>query len=370
MKKSIWSLLITVFLFSCGEQNNEKKLEELINKRDRLNEEIADLQKSLDAEGNKNGEKIYVVQAETLKPELFRHYIEVQGMVESDNNIFVPAESSGIVKKIHVKSGDPVKQGQLLAELDGAVYERGIDEVKNGLELANTVYERQKRLWDQKIGSEIQYLQAKNTKESLEKKLATLQEQYNMTKITAPISGHVDEIVIKEGEAAAAGFGAIRIVQLSKSKIKASVSDAYIGQIQKNDTALVQVNSINKTFPTVISSISHAIDPNTRTFLIELSIPKDMEQIKPNMMALIRICNYKNNNAITVPINTVQRTGNKYFLFVVAEKNGKYFAEKRFVEPGKYNKNRIEIVSNLKKDEKVITFGFNNLTEGQEIRIN
>ena len=134
----------------------------------------------------------------------------------------MPSQTSGVVKKIYVNEGDVVSAGQLLAELDGAVYERNIAELENSLQLATTIFERQQRLWDKKIGSEIQYLQAKNNKEGLEKKLATVREQYRMTKITAPISGTVDEVVIKEGEAAAAGFGAVRIVQLSALKIKQS----------------------------------------------------------------------------------------------------------------------------------------------------
>ena len=147
-------------------------------------------------------EKLMYVAVSEVKPDVFQHFIKVQGTVESDNNILIPAQSSGVVKKIHVRDGDNVRQGQLLAELDGAILERGIAELEHGLELASTIFERQGRLWKKNIGSEIEYLTAKNNKEGLEKKLETLQEQYNLTKIHAPISGTVDDVLIKEGEMA------------------------------------------------------------------------------------------------------------------------------------------------------------------------
>jgi len=238
-----------------------------------------------------------------------------------------------------------------------------------GLDLAITVYERQKRLWDQNIGSEIQYLQTKNQKESLEKKLATLREQYDMTRIKSPINGIVDEIVIREGEMAMAGFGAIRVVQISDLKVKSRVSDKYIQDINAGDTAYVTIPSTGWEYKKPITVVSKVIDPNSRTFMLEVGVPREGENILYNMLAVLKINDYTNEDALTVPVNVVQNSGNDYFLFV-AEKNDDFWvASKRSVIPGKYYDNKIEILENLKPGEQVITVGYQDLANGQPISI-
>ncbi|MFZ0389037.1 MAG: efflux RND transporter periplasmic adaptor subunit [Calditrichia bacterium] len=374
MKKIIIFISGIIFLFSCGSGDKQAQLNKLEAQRDALENKIAQLKSEIQARnGSPENGKIAYVDMEEVEPVMFRHFIQVQGSVESDNNIFVPPQTSGVVKKIYVKEGDAVSKGQLLAELDGAVYERNIAELENSLELATTVFERQQRLWDKKIGSEIQYLQAKNNKEGLEKKLATVREQYRMTKITAPISGTVDEVAIKEGEAAAAGFGAIRIVQLSALKVKAKLSENYISHVSAGDTVQVLIPVIDLQFRQVVESVSQVIDPQNRTFDIELEVPKTKKAVKPNMLAVLTINNYSNPRALTVPVNSLQKTGSDYFLFTARQNpdnaGDHWIVERRKVVPGEYQGDRVEVIKGLQAGEHVVTFGYQDLADGQTVML-
>jgi membrane fusion protein (multidrug efflux system) len=374
MKKIIILILGVVFLFSCGSGDKQAQLKKLEAQRDALDTKIAQLKAEIqDKNGSRENGKIAYVDMEEVIPTMFRHFIQVQGTVESDNNIFVPPQASGVVKKIYVKEGDTVSEGQLLAELDGAVYESSIAELENSLQLATTIFERQQRLWDKKIGSEIQYLQAKTNKEGLEKKLATVREQYRMTKIIAPISGTVDEVAIKEGEAAAAGFGAVRIVQLSALKIKAKLSENYISQVSVGDTVQVLIPVIDLKFKQVVKAVSQVIDPQNRTFDIELKVPRMKQAVKPNMLAVLTINNYSNSRALTVPVNSLQKTGSDYFLFTARQNhdnvNDHWVVERREVLPGEYQGDRIEISKGLKAGEHVVTFGYQDLADGQTVML-
>lgn len=374
MKKIIILILGVVFLFSCGSGDKQAQLKKLEAQRDALETKIAQLKAEIqDKNGSQEIGKIAYVDMEKVIPTMFRHFIQVQGAVESDNNIFVPPQASGVVKKIYVKEGDAVSEGQLLAELDGAIYESSIAELENSLQLAKTIFERQQRLWDKKIGSEIQYLQAKTNKEGLEKKLATVREQYRMTKIIAPISGTVDEVAIKEGEAAAAGFGAVRIVQLSALKIKAKLSENYIPQVSVGDTVQVLIPVIDLKFKQVVKAVSQVIDPQNRTFDIELKVPQMKQAVKPNMLAVLTINNYSNSRALTVPVNSLQKTGSDYFLFTAQQSpdnvNDHWVVERREVLPGEYQGDRIEISKGLNAGEHVVTFGYQDLADGQTVML-
>jgi membrane fusion protein (multidrug efflux system) len=374
MKKFIIFVLGAVFLLSCGSGDKQAQLKKLEAQRDALDTQIAQLKAEIqDKNGSQKNEKIAYVNMEEVKPAMFRHFIRVQGTVESDNNIFVPPQASGVVKKIYVKEGNAVSEGQLLAELDGSVYESSIAELENSLQLATTIFERQQRLWDKKIGSEIQYLQAKTNKEGLEKKLTTVREQYRMTKIIAPISGTVDEVAIKEGEAAAAGFGAVRIVQLSALKIKAKLSENYISQVSAGDTVQVLIPVIDLNFKQVVKAVSQVIDPQNRTFDIELKVPQVKQAVKPNMLAVLTINNYSNPRALTVPVNSLQKTGSDYFLFTARQNHNDesdhWVVERREVTPGEYQGDRIEINQGLKTGEHVVTFGYQDLADGQTVML-
>ncbi len=373
MKKITLLIILGAFLLTaCGPRDKKSQLQRLERQRETLDAKIEQLKTELNqsrSDESRKSEQLMYVTINTVKPGLFHHFIKVQGTVESDNNILIPSQASGIVKKIYVDEGDRVTQGQLLAELDGAIYESNIAEVENALDLAITIFERRKRLWDKNIGSEIEFLQAKNNKENLEKRLATLREQFQLTKITSPINGNVDDIQIKEGEMAAAGQGAIRIVQLSRLKIVAALSENYISRVKKNDAVSVEIPVLGLDFQHLIGSVSQVIDPDNRTFDIEIEIPKEQKNIKPNMLAVVTITDYTNPQAIVVPQNIIQNTGAEQFLFVASQENGQWIARKKVVQTGESYDNRTEITDGLLKDDVIVTLGFQNLADGQTITV-
>jgi membrane fusion protein (multidrug efflux system) len=364
-------ILSMLFLVSCGPKDKQAQLAKLEKQRDEITIKINKLRAEISKkEGlNSNNKKIVHVTITEVKPEIFKHFITVQGTIESDKNILIPSQTAGIIKRIYVDKGDKVVKGQLLAALDGSVLESNIAEIKNSLELATTIFERQQRLWDKNIGTEIEYLQAKNNKENLEKKLQTLNEQYKLTKITAPINGTVDEVIIKEGEAAGAGMSAIRIVQLSNLKIIAALSENYITQIKKGDLVDVELPVLGKRLKLKIYAVSQVINPDNRTFDIEIKIPAYEKGVKPNMLAVLTINDYINYNALTIPQKIVQKTGEKQFLFAASSENGKWFAQKRNVETGEYYGDKIEVLNGLSQGDYVVTLGFQNLADGQMIAV-
>ena len=373
MKKGKYLALLGIglMLAACGPPSEEAQLARMEMQRDALIEKIETLKAeiALKARPDQKPEKIMDVRISLLEKELFQHFIQVQGMIESDNNILVAPMASGIVKKIHATAGEKVTKGQLLAELDGSILESSIAEVENGLKLAKTIFERQQRLWDKKIGSEIEFLQAKTNKEGLEKRLATLNEQYNLTKIFSPISGTVDEVFFKEGEMGAAGMGAFRVVELSNLKIKVDISEIYISRINKNDKVHVSIPVVGKEFDLSINTISQVINADDRTFQVEVNIPKTAKDIKPNMLAVLIINDYSNPKAFTVPVNIVQETGMEKFLFVASERDGEWTTQKRIVTTGKDHEGRIEILSGLQEGEHVVSVGYQNLSDGQKLAV-
>jgi RND family efflux transporter MFP subunit len=371
-KKTIVILImISLIIVSCRPpQDKQARLARLEAQREALDAQIEQLKAEIDGEVLTTPvEALAYVRGMEVQPSLFQHFIQVQGTVESDNNILIPAQSNGVVKKIHVRQGDRVKKDQLLAELDGAILERSIDELTQSLQLATTIYERQDRLWKKNIGSEIEYLQAKNNKESLEKKLETLNEQYKLTKIYAPISGTVDDVMIKEGEMAAAGRGTIRIVQLSRLKITASLSENYISRISRNYPVKVRIPVVGREMELKIDAVSQVIDPNNRTFQIEIRIPAREKGLKPNMLSVLTINDYTNQEALTVPQNIVQDTGADQFLFVAEQQNNEWIARRRTVVMGESYAESVEILEGLEEGDFVITFGFQTLADGQVISI-
>ena len=362
---------IGLILASCAPGGEEAQLAKMEMQRDALTEKIETLKAeiALKVTPDQRPERITDVRISLLQKELFQHFIQVQGTIESDNNIMVAPMASGIVKKIHTTNGKKVTKGQLLAELDASILESSIVEVENGLSLAVTIFERQQRLWDKKIGSEIEYLQAKTNKEGMEKRLATLNEQHKLTKVFSPISGTVDEVLIKEGEIGTAGMGAFRVVQLTNLKIKVDLSEIYISRINKKDKVHVSIPVIEKEFDLFVDTISQVINSDDRTFQIEVNIPKNEQGIKPNMLAVLIINDYSNPEALAVPVNIVQKTGTEKFLFVASEVDGEWITQKRIVTTGKDHEGRIEILTGLQEGEHVVTLGFQNLSDGQKLAV-
>lgn len=371
LKPQVFFLLLAIIVFSCSTPADKNtKLQDLKKQRDQLNIEIKSLEKEIIADGGAvdAGIKIPTVVALKIKHEEFNHFIDVRGNVESDNNIFVPAQRPYVVTKILVREGDHVSKGQLMAELDNQSISQTIREIKNGLELATTLYERQKNLWEKKIGTEVQYLQARTSKEDLEIKLKTAQDELERTKIYSPIDGVVDMVVLKEGEAAAPNAGAIRVSNMSAQKIVAKVSENYIANISRGDKVSVNLPTIGLKLQSTISAVSQVIDPNNRTITIEVKLPGD-ERINPNMLAIVTLNDYTNPEAVLLPINAVQRTESREYVFVATKSNNSWIAELRDIEIGKFGQDKVEVTGGLKDDDVVITFGFNNISVGDPVNL-
>jgi RND family efflux transporter MFP subunit len=275
----------------------------------------------------------------------------------------------GVVTAVNVKVGDKVGQGQTMAVIDDAVLQQSIEELKTGLELANTVFEKQQNLWNQKIGSEVQFLQAKNNKESLERKLQTLNAQVAMSRITSPISGVVDEVNIKPGEAASPGFGVIRVVNLSKIKIKARMADSYIGTVKKGDEVRITLPDINQELNGKISFVSQVVNPQSRTFDIEVMLDNKEEKLKPNMLAVVNINDKTAQEAIVIDANYVQQSEEGDVVYVAGAEGQNQKAQMRKVKTGLTYNGQVEVLEGLKAGDQLITAGYQDLVDGQLIKL-
>lgn len=363
------ALIIGLFaLIACGKKGGDKqaRLEELKSQQEKISAEIAQLEKELSS-GQKTKMKEVNVTVSEVRPSSFKHYVEIQGKIESDQNVTITPKMPGTVTKVLVKAGDQVSEGQLLATLDNAVSQQGLQELESSLAFANSVYQKQKNLWEHKIGSEIQYLTAKNNKEALEKKLATMKEQADMANIKSPISGTVDEVMIKVGQAAAPGAPALRVVNLSNLKAKADVAEAYSSKVHKGSEVTVKLPDLNKTIDTKVSYAGKVINPLSRTFNMEVELNNDAD-LRPNMLAVLKVVDYKADSVISVPVNIVQNSEEGKYVMVASVVNGKKVAEKRIVEVGNISEGVAEIKKGLKPSDKVITTGFQDLDNGQPIK--
>ena len=373
MKKAL--LFITAFavLASCGSSNNNDKkqaqLEELKKQQAEIAIKIKDLEAAIASEGKTADNTKYknvVVTDAAVKS--FAHYLDIQGKIDAEENITISAKMPATVTKVLVKAGKQVRTGELLAELDNAAIVAGIEELKTGMQLANTLYERQKALWDQKIGTEIQYLQAKSQKESLDKKLASLYEQLDMTKIKSPINGTIDEVMLRIGQATAPGAPGIRIVNMGSLKAKAEVAEAYAGRIKEGNEVKISFPDTKKEINARVTYSGKVINAMNRSFTVEASLEGNQD-LHPNMLAVLKIADYRNDSAIIVPINTVQNSEEGQYVMVAKQNGNKYNAERRTVKPGLSYNGNVEILAGLTAGDKVITTGYQDLNQGDALII-
>lgn len=366
MNKKLFALGLISLMIACkpGPGGDKKAtLEKLKKQRGELNKQIAEIEQELAAGDTAKKEKVANVIVGTIIPSAFKNYIEVQGKVDADENVSLSPETPGVITKINVKVGDEVQKGQLLAETDNKVLQQSIAELQSGIELANTMYQKQKNLWDQKIGTEVQFLSAKNQKEGLDKKMATLQQQLIMTQIKSPINGTVDAVDIKIGEMAAPGIPAIRVLNFDNLKVKGEVAETFASRVKKGNTAEVIFPDAQDTIITRISYAARVISPLNRTFTVQIELDKNKEY-HPNMVAIIKIVDYMKEGAIVVPLNTIQKAQEGDFVFI-AERNK---AKKVRVKLGHIYKGQAEVLEGLKEGDKIITKGFQELNEGEEIK--
>lgn len=367
MKNYIIIIILAIFT-SCGNDTKENQLNKLKQQRAEIDEKIKNLEAELATKEGGTNKKVKAVAITTLSHQPFVHYIEVQGKVDSDENVTISAKTGGAVSRILVDEGQEVRVGQVLAELDNQMIMQGMEELKSGLAFATTMYEKQKNLWDQKIGTEVQFLSAKNNKESLEKKMATLQEQLEMTKLKSPINGVIDGIDIKIGQTIMPGIPAIRVVNPANLKAKAEVAEAYASKVRKGNEVRVFFPDLNKEEKSTISYSAKVINNNTRTFMVESPLEQNQDY-HPNMITVLKIVDYKNETAIVVPINAIQQVDGKEFVYVAAKEGNQLIAKKKIVKVGSTYGGNAEVLSGLNAGDQLVIAGYDNLNEGDPVKL-
>lgn len=368
MKSIISIIILVIFFASCKNADKKAELESLKKQHDELSEKIKALEEEIAKTDSSVDIQSKFVKVDEVKTQKFEHYIEVQGKVDGDKNVAVNAQTMGVINQIFVKEGEEVREGQVLAQIDASVLEEGIKELESSMAFVDSLYQKQKRLWEQKIGSEVQYLTAKNNKESLEKKRKTLLEQVDMFKIKSPINGTIEEIPVKIGQTIAPGFPAFRVLNFSTIKIYADVAESYSSKIRKGNSVNIFFPDFEKEISANIDFASKYINPVNRTFQVEVR-PSETQDIdfRANMIAVIRISDYKADSAIAVPINIVQKSMNNNYIFIASNDGKNLIARKCIVEIGYIYNGLAEIKTGLNAGDKVIMTGFEDLLEGQVV---
>lgn len=362
---------VVALLAACSAATPDDKkaqLEKLKTQQAEIAKQVVQLEKEI-AKENPTEAKIKTkdVAVTEVKAAKFDHYVQTQGHVESEDNIAVSAKSPGVVMAVYVKEGQQVSKGQALAQIDNAVILSSIESMKSQLDLAKSVYDRQKNLWDQKIGTEVQFLQAKTNKETLERQIESLQEQNQMLRIKSPINGTVDEITAKIGEAVSPGLPAFRVVNTSELKLTANVSEAFVTNVKKGNKVIVTIPELKKDLESKVTFVGRTIDPLSRTFTVEVALPSEAN-LRPNMSGVIRVVYHSEPTAIAVPINVVQDINGEKIVFV-AESNGKNtVARKKVVSVQGVFGGQAQ-VSGLNAGDKVVTFGYQGLNDGEFLKI-
>ena len=373
--KKVLLIAPLAFMAACSQPAVEGDLQTLSWKRDStknvvdaLNEQIAlydAVIAALDTSATYD-----VVTAYEVNPAMFSHYFEVFGTVEADKSINLYPLNSGKVERIHVKEGQKVSQGQLLVSLDTDLMESSIKELETAISLAKTVFTKQQRLWiDEQIGSEIQYLQAKNNYDGLVQKLQTLKEQKSMSEVRAPFAGTIDEVFTKEGELAAPQMPTIRLVNTSSVYIKADVPESYSNRVKVGTPANVAFTSMDYEVASEVLQVGQFIQEGNRTFSINVSLP-EADDVKPNQMVHVALQDYKNETALSVPSSLVQQDveGND-FVFALNKMGAYSEVSKVFVEAGLTYEGRTEIKSGIEAGAQLVDKGSRSVRTGQRVHV-
>jgi membrane fusion protein (multidrug efflux system) len=364
-------LLVIITIASCSSSNKQDQLNALKKKHDILSEQIKSLEKEIavsdtNVVAESNSRKIAVTE---MKPETFNHFIEVQGKLDGEENLGVSAKAPGTVETVFVRMGDKVSKGQILAKLDDAILQQTLKQMTDNLTFVNELYEKQSKLWEQKIGSEVQYLSAKNNKESLENSIKTIQDQINMMRIVSPINGTVEDVAIKIGQSVGPGLPIFRVVNFSTMKVVADIAEAYSSRINVGDEVIVQFPDLKKEIVAQISSASKYIGAQNRTFQIEVRMKPEFNNFKANMIAILKINDYRAENAMMIPINIIQNDKGGSFVFVAEKGNPSFVAKKHETKVGQTYNGIVEITEGLKAGDLLITAGQLDLQDGEKVRL-
>lgn len=375
MKKFIY-ISFLLLLAACGSGDSlEAKKSQLATLNTQLEEtkqQIAALQKEIALlDTSEIIRKPKLISTMLVEPRPFNHYIDVQGVVESNENISVQPGMPGVVTAVYVKEGDAVTMGQILGETDNRAMKENIAQLQTNLDFAKATYEKQQRLWNQKIGSEIQYMQAKTQYESLQNSIEALKAQLEMTRMKAPISGSVDQVNVKVGEYAAPGImGAFNVVNFNKMKVTAKVADSYIDKVKTGNPVRIYLSDLDKTIEGNISFVSKVVNSMSRTFLVEINLGKTENNIRPNMLANLSINDDQLDSVIVIPSNLVQKDsdGNNYVITAQGNKD-QMKAIKVSVKTGLSYGDQVVINEGLEPMTKLVTSGYQEVVNGQAITV-
>jgi RND family efflux transporter MFP subunit len=384
MKKLVFLSLIALFA-ACG-GNQKKSVDALIEQGD-LNalkdakeaittEQIAlssDLSKIEAAIADLSPEKnLPLVTVQELQSQKFEHFVDLQGNITTKENIIVSAQVAGTLNKIHVKKGDWVQEGDLLAEIDAGGMDNQLEQLRASAALAKTTFERQSRLWEQNIGSEIQYLQAKTQYEAQKNAFEQMEKMLAKTTITAPFSGIIDQVLADPGSLVAPGMTGqlFRLINLSNMYVVVDVPERYIGSIKKGNSAMVHIEVLGKKVPTSVRETGNYIAPSNRSFEVELAVPNKDRSIKPNLNARVSINDYSNDAAILIPQSVISENaaGQQYVYVMTDATNGVGTAKRRIVTTGQASDQKIEILSGLAPGDVIVIEGARRLKDGQRIK--
>jgi RND family efflux transporter MFP subunit len=387
MKYIYLLITVTLLLASCGnkkevsvdailatndiKQIKSKKIE-ITTKQQTLSVELKKLNDKIDAlDVNKN---MPLITTYLVKEEIFTHFIELQGNVQTKQNILIYPEMPGILQSVFVTEGQSVSKGQVLAKIDDGGMSQQVAQLEANAQLAKTTYERQKRLWDQKIGSEIQFLQTKTSFEAQQSAVAQLKSQLTKATIRAPFSGIIDAIFKERGTVVAPGSGAeiFRIVNLSNMYIETEVPETYIGSITKNKTVEVNFPVLGETLTSKVRQVGHFINPSNRSFIIEIDVPNLKGNVKPNLTARLKLNDYTSENAVLIPQSIIsENSKGEQFIYIIKDKkeNNEAVTERLIIETGKTQGDMIEVTKYLAANDEIIMEGARSVTNGQVVKV-
>ena len=377
-KKILLIALLSVSLFSCSKKENTATIDDLIKSKNtkELQAKKALIQADLTkidaalATLEVKKDEVALVSVLTVKDTLFNHYLDIQGNVNTKENVLVQPEIPGTLVTLNVKAGQHVTAGQILGRVDDGGSSQQVASLETQYQLAKTTFERQKNLWNQKIGSEIQYLQAQTQMISLSKSVAQAKAQLARTLIKAPFSGTIDEVYVERGQVVAASAqGLMRIVNLGNMYVSTSVPEAYVDKLKVGTEVDVFITSLGKSYKGKVRQVGSFINPSNRSFGIEVAVPNPGNLLRPNQVAKLKIIDYINKNAVVVPTNVVQEDGeHNKFVFVASQINGKTgIAKKVLVKIGKSSDNVTEILSGIAPNDVIVTEGVNSISDGMKL---
>lgn len=386
MKHILSILMAALLLASCG-SDNKKSIEDIIadgdlttirEKRSEIvaqQQLIADQIKQLDDKIAilDTTKRIPLITTFTAKEIVFNHFLELQGNVQTKQNLVIYPEMAGVLRRVYVKEGQQVDKGQLLASIDDGGLGQQVAQLQIQADLAKTTFERQERLWNQKIGSEIQYLQAKSNYEAQQKAVNQMQSQLEKTMVRAPFKGVIDDVITDQGSVVAPGQSQLmRIVNLDNMYIETNVPESYIANVTKNKNVQVEFPVLGKTMDAKIRQAGNFINPSNRTFKVEVAVPNKDRDIKPNLTAKLRINDYTNANAILIPQSIISENENgQQYIYVIKDKNDKdeAIAERVIIETGKTQEDVIEVLAGIQDGTEIIEEGARSVKNGQAVKV-